>query len=236
MRELLEKEQYEKLFDTALNALQGCETPHLTYYSKPVKFIDAPEDTLLVVVSPVLTNAGSWLDEGKTGLLRGSVITKLSETSAKELSYGDFYFMKQELGMCFSEVSFYTSSAESKNMLTTRKGYVSKYSKVESEGLVLPVTHLLWDDHSIIGSSHFEVTADMCGEYGTKEVIKPEEIRYDEFAVVVSDIEGRTYTRVYRATAKKVDAIRWTLEMDHLHYAIKEIVKVEIIEGTKDLN
>jgi hypothetical protein len=55
----------------------------------------------------------------------------------------------------------------------------------------------------------------------------------DEITVIFKDSKGNTFTREWKSTSDKRDAIRWTLESGDLpHYIdISAIVEMEIKEG-----
>lgn len=59
------------------------------------------------------------------------------------------------------------------------------------------------------------------------------DIRFDEVRVVVTDGEGKMFSRDWKATADPVDAIKWTIESRDLPYIINRdtICSVQIISG-----
>lgn len=56
------------------------------------------------------------------------------------------------------------------------------------------------------------------------------ELRADEIRVTVKDAQGKTYTRDWKSTANRIDAIRWTIESPDVPYYfnVAEIVGVTI--------
>lgn len=59
-----------------------------------------------------------------------------------------------------------------------------------------------------------------------------EGIRHDEIRVLITDAQGNTYHKDWKATAKIGSCIRWTLESeDSAYYLTADIRHIEIIPG-----
>ena len=57
-----------------------------------------------------------------------------------------------------------------------------------------------------------------------------DDIRFDEIRVLVKDDQGNEFSRDWRATADRRDAIRWTIESGDLPYTLTgTIVSVTIL-------
>jgi hypothetical protein len=60
-------------------------------------------------------------------------------------------------------------------------------------------------------------------------------MRNDEIRVIIMDFNGKTFSKDWKNTSDKRNAIRWTLEHGDLPYYldVAEIINIEVIGNTK---
>lgn len=151
---------YDYLFTLAEDVIEqrvSAQFLSLSFLSKPVKFMDAPEDEMLMILGDHLTGCFD-LDTNKHnfGLLKGSLVSKMSREMRAMLHVDEFYRIKKFESLLTIERAFVRVRApKTVNKIDIVSQKVYKYGTDISNCYVIPINQVLSNGKPLFKSFAF---------------------------------------------------------------------------------
>lgn len=232
MPELLTEEKYQFLERLAADVVfddVSDEFISLGFASEPVPFNQAPENTLLLVMTDVLYSCATVPAFPKRDcLLKGTILAKIS-TEARDTylcpSYGS---NDPDQGLFYSLVSqFKTGLHANERGVTTVRDHIGVYSKTYTDGYVVPLADVLYKGQPLFDD--LEPQFYLRENLDMKDFLSPFS---DKITVIVSDEQGKELRRTWPDSLEHSEAIRRTLDVKDSSIHFRGVVKVEVVGCT----